>query len=67
MNGQPVARVRRQLAARELALERGSGFFHHGHTYLGHPVACAAALAELRQGWEAFASVVGLVIGESHA
>jgi adenosylmethionine-8-amino-7-oxononanoate aminotransferase len=27
------------------ALERGSGFFHHGHTYLGHPVACAAALA----------------------
>jgi adenosylmethionine-8-amino-7-oxononanoate aminotransferase len=27
------------------ALDRGSGFFHHGHTYLGHPVACAAALA----------------------
>jgi adenosylmethionine-8-amino-7-oxononanoate aminotransferase len=27
------------------ALEKGSGFFHHGHTYLGHPVACAAALA----------------------
>ena len=27
------------------ALERGSGFFQHGHTYLGHPVACAAALA----------------------
>jgi adenosylmethionine-8-amino-7-oxononanoate aminotransferase len=27
------------------ALERGSGFFHHGHTYIGHPVACAAALA----------------------
>ncbi len=27
------------------ALEQGSGFFHHGHTYLGHPVACAAALA----------------------
>ena len=23
----------------------GSGFFQHGHTYLGHPVACAAALA----------------------
>jgi adenosylmethionine-8-amino-7-oxononanoate aminotransferase len=27
------------------ALSRGSGFFQHGHTYLGHPVACAAALA----------------------
>ncbi len=24
---------------------RGSGFFQHGHTYLGHPVACAAGLA----------------------
>ncbi|WP_299590799.1 aspartate aminotransferase family protein [uncultured Tateyamaria sp.] len=23
----------------------GSGFFQHGHTYLGHPVACAAGLA----------------------
>ncbi|MDX8352941.1 aspartate aminotransferase family protein [Cognatiyoonia sp. IB215182] len=23
----------------------GSGFFQHGHTYLGHPVACAAAHA----------------------
>jgi len=27
------------------ALARGSGRFQHGHTYLGHPVACAAALA----------------------
>ena len=27
------------------ALARGTGFFQHGHTYLGHPVACAAALA----------------------
>jgi hypothetical protein len=27
------------------AFEQGSGFFQHGHTYLGHPVACAAALA----------------------
>jgi adenosylmethionine-8-amino-7-oxononanoate aminotransferase len=24
---------------------RGSGFFQHGHTYIGHPVACAAGLA----------------------
>jgi len=27
------------------ALMAGSGFFQHGHTYLGHPVGCAAALA----------------------
>jgi len=27
------------------AMSRGSGFFQHGHTSLGHPVACAAALA----------------------
>jgi adenosylmethionine-8-amino-7-oxononanoate aminotransferase len=29
-------------------MSRGSGFFQHGHTYLGHPVACAAALAVQR-------------------
>jgi adenosylmethionine-8-amino-7-oxononanoate aminotransferase len=27
------------------AMSKGSGFFQHGHTYLGHPVACAAAMA----------------------
>ncbi|HMM86996.1 aspartate aminotransferase family protein [Azohydromonas sp.] len=27
------------------AFARGSGMFHHGHTYIGHAVACAAALA----------------------
>lgn len=27
---------------------QGSGQFQHGHTYLGHPVACAAALAVQR-------------------
>lgn len=26
------------------AMRRGSGLFQHGHTYLGHAVACAAAL-----------------------
>ena len=30
------------------AIREGSGFFQHGHTYLGHPVACAAALAVQR-------------------
>jgi len=31
------------------AMREGSGFFQHGHTYLGHPVACAAALAVQRE------------------
>ncbi len=26
-------------------VEKGSGFFEHGHTYVGHPTACAAGLA----------------------
>lgn len=29
------------------AIEDGSGFFQHGHTYLGHPAACAAGVAVL--------------------
>ena len=29
------------------AIGSGSGFFQHGHTYLGHPMACAAAGAVL--------------------
>jgi adenosylmethionine-8-amino-7-oxononanoate aminotransferase len=31
------------------AVADGTGFFQHGHTYLGHPVAAAAALAVLRE------------------
>ncbi len=27
------------------AIDKGSGFFQHGHTYIGHPTACAAGLA----------------------
>ncbi len=30
------------------AIEQGSGFFQHGHTYQGHPTACAAGLAVTR-------------------
>lgn len=30
------------------AIEAGSGFFQHGHTYIGHPVATAAGLAVVR-------------------
>ncbi|WP_127115253.1 aspartate aminotransferase family protein [Shimia sediminis] len=29
-------------------IENGSGFFQHGHTYIGHPVATAAGLAVVR-------------------
>lgn len=41
---QPIGAV---LAQRRIveAMSKGSGFFQHGHTYLGHPMACAAALA----------------------
>ncbi|MEM7319822.1 MAG: aspartate aminotransferase family protein, partial [Pseudomonadota bacterium] len=31
------------------AIEQGSGFFQHGHTYVGHPVAAAAGLAVTRK------------------
>ncbi|WP_299663512.1 aspartate aminotransferase family protein [uncultured Ruegeria sp.] len=31
------------------AIRDGSGFFQHGHTYIGHPVATAAALAVVQQ------------------
>ncbi len=30
------------------AIRDGSGFFQHGHTYMAHPIACAAALAVQR-------------------
>ena len=29
------------------AIANGSGFFQHGHTYLGHPIACAASFSVL--------------------
>ena len=31
------------------AIEQGSGFFQHGHTYIGHPMACAAADVVVRK------------------
>ncbi len=31
------------------AIRDGSGFFQHGHTYIGHPVATAAALAVVQE------------------
>jgi len=44
---QPIGAVLVQSRIVE-AFSRGSGFFQHGHTYLGHAVACAAALAVQR-------------------
>ncbi|MEP2029539.1 MAG: aspartate aminotransferase family protein [Paracoccaceae bacterium] len=31
------------------AIKTGSGFFQHGHTYIGHPTACAAGLAVVKK------------------
>ena len=44
---QPIGAVLAQQRIVE-ALRAGSGMFQHGHTYLGHAVACAAALAVQR-------------------
>lgn len=41
---QPIGAVLVQAHLLE-AIRAGSGLFQHGHTYLGHAVACAAALA----------------------
>lgn len=41
---QPIGAVLAQGRIVE-AMRQGSGLFQHGHTYLGHAVACAAALA----------------------
>ena len=41
---QPIGAVLAQARIVD-AMRKGSGFFQHGHTYLGHAVACAAALA----------------------
>lgn len=41
---QPIGAL---LVSREISetIQRGSGFFQHGHTYIGHAAACAGALA----------------------
>ena len=41
---QPIGAV---LLSKEIfaAFSKGSGFFQHGHTYMGHPMAAAAGLA----------------------
>ena len=44
---QPIGAM---MASRRIfeAVRAGSGFFQHGHTYMAHPMACAAALAAQR-------------------
>ena len=74
---QPIGAV---LAQRRIveAMSKGSGFFQHGHTYLGHPMACAAALAvqqvirrdglvaKVRDDGVAFGAMLGEALG-NHA
>jgi adenosylmethionine-8-amino-7-oxononanoate aminotransferase len=71
---QPIGAV---LAQRKIvdAMSKGSGFFQHGHTYLGHPMACAAALAvqqvirreglvaKVREGGAAFGAMLADALG----
>ena len=42
---QPIGAVLLQRARSSRPSRRARGFFQHGHTYMGHPLACAAALA----------------------
>ncbi|MEM1005217.1 MAG: aspartate aminotransferase family protein [Pseudomonadota bacterium] len=46
------------------AIQAGSGFFQHGHTYVGHPVATAAALAVVRELTERELSARAGVMGD---
>ncbi|MBL4811989.1 MAG: aspartate aminotransferase family protein [Rhodobacteraceae bacterium] len=44
------------------AVAQGSGFFQHGHTYIGHPIACAAAnavVSKLTGGLAARSGIMG--------
>lgn len=45
---QPIGAL---LVSKEIyaAIEAGSGLFQHGHTYIGHPAACAAGVAVLQE------------------
>ncbi len=43
------------------AIKAGSGFFQHGHTYVGHPTACAAGLAVVQK---LTSGIVGQVEGK---
>ncbi len=45
---QPIGAVMVTEAIHD-AFRQGSGAFQHGHTYMGHPVACAAGLATQRR------------------
>ena len=45
---QPIGAVMVSTAIRD-TIRAGSGFFQHGHTYIGHATACAAALAVQQQ------------------
>ena len=46
------------------AIRDGSGFFQHGHTYIGHPVATAAALAVVTELTEKDLPMRAALMGE---
>ncbi|MCV0394806.1 MAG: aspartate aminotransferase family protein [Rhizobiaceae bacterium] len=58
---QPIGAVLASAGIVE-AIRSGSGFFQHGHTYMGHPMAAAAALAvqETIRGENLLANVVAM-------
>lgn len=41
------------------AIQQGSGFFQHGHTYVAHPTACAAGLAVVTKLTSGLTQTVG--------
>ena len=60
---QPIGAV---LAQKRIvdAMSAGTGFFQHGHTYLGHPVACAVASALHAEAVVFVTNVAGVVQDE---
>ncbi|MEM6622054.1 MAG: aspartate aminotransferase family protein [Pseudomonadota bacterium] len=48
-------------------IEQGTGFFQHGHTYIGHPTACAAGLAVMGKMTGSSTGETGGLVARCHA